>query len=725
MKTSALRFVLAFLFSSLFKSSFVFGQCPASPSVSISGNACLGSTLTASSSVPPYSIEWSLNGTAVSTQTANLQANATTIAGSSAGIGGSATNQLQNPDRIYVAPDGTMYIPDLSNNRILKWLPGASSGIVVAGGNGTGSAANQFNRPTSVFLDRQGNIYVTDQSNGRIQKWAPGATSGTTIAGGMFGYLSDPTDVFVDDQGTIYVSEQGSSVVKKWAAGSTIPIVVAGGNGYGSAANQLSTPTGIFVDAQGNIYICDTDNNRIQKWAPGATTGVTVAGGNGFGTAANQLGNPLEIYVDCTGTLYIGDFTNNRVQKWLQGVTSGVTIAGGNGRGTGANQLYGPAGVFMDASHTLYVADFYNHRIQKFISPISLTFTPQTAGSYTATIYYNGGNTVSNSITITQPKTFSVSITGGSPTICAGDAVQFTATTVNGGTLNNYQWKKNGVIAGANSNTYTDNNLKEGDVILCAVSTNAVCVSSTNATSNAVTIHVSNNPTVLLDHNNSLCQGGSRQLDAGNFSSYLWNDGSTTQTLMVNGAGTYYVTVKDNNGCKGSDTTKITSILPPPSGFLPTDSFVCTNLPLLLQPSYVFTSYLWSTGSTDSVVKITKPGIYSLEVTDNNNCKGRASITIASRECLFGFYIPTAFTPNNDGKNDTFKPLLNGRLKKFDFLIYDRWGQIVFHSRDVKKGWDGRLRGDIASTNTYVWICTYQLESQPIETKKGTVLLIK
>src|SRR5215203_3041657 len=725
MKTAALRFAFACLLFPFFQNSIVFGQCPVPPVVSITGDTCLGSILSAASSVPPYSIVWSLNGTNISTQTANLQANAITIAGSSSGIGGSATNQLLNPDRIYVEADGTMYIPDLGNSRILKWLPGASAGIVVAGGNGTGSAANQFSRPTSVFLDKQGNIYVADQSNGRIQKWIPGATSGTTVAGGIFGYLSDPTDVFVDDQGTIYVSEQGNSVVKKWLKGSTTPIIVAGGRGYGSAANQLSTPTGIFVDAQGNIYICDTDNNRIQKWTPGATSGVTVAGGNGFGTGANQLGNPLEIYVDCTGTLYIGDFTNNRVQKWLQGASSGVTIAGGNGSGKGSNQLYGPAGVFMDAAHTLYVADFYNHRIQKFSSPISLTYTPQTAGTYTATVYYNGGNALSNNITIVRPKTLSVNVSVSSSNICYGNNVQFTAAALNAGTSTNYQWKKNNAPVGANSNTYNDDQLKEGDMISCTISTNAVCVSSTTAVSNTVTVHINNNPVVSLDHNNSLCKGGSKTLDAGNFSSYLWNDGSTTQTMFVNSPGTYYVTVTDNHGCKGSDTTKITSFFPVPSGFLPADSFMCTNTPILLHPYRLFSDYLWSTGSTDSVLKITTPGIYWLEATDNNNCKGKASTTITAKECSSGFHIPSAFTSNNDGKNDTFKPLLYGNLKNFDFTIYSRWGQIVFHSTDVKKGWDGRISGNFPSTNVYVWTCTYQLENHSIETKKGTVLLIK
>ena len=723
MKTSAARIVIITV---LFFSGFVtFGQCPVSPNVSISGDTCLGSQLTVSSSVPPYSIEWFFNGTKVATQSANLQTNGTTIAGSSAGIGGAALSQLQNPDRIYVAPDGTMYIPDLSNSRILKWLPGAPAGIVVAGGNGTGSAANQFNRPTSVFLDKQDNIYVTDQTNGRIQKWTPGATTGITIAGGAFGYLNDPTDVFVDSQGNIYVSEQGNSVVKKWTPGSTTPMVVAGGNGYGSAANQLSTPTGIFVDVQGNIYICDTDNNRIQKWAPGANLGVTVAGGNGFGLGANQLGNPLEIFVDCAGTLYIGDFTNNRVQRWAQGASSGVTIAGGNGSGKAANQLWGPAGVFMDAAHTLYVADFYNHRIQKFASPITYTYTPKTAGIYSATVFYNGGSTASNSITIVQPKTPSLSISASTSNICAGSSVQFTANTVNAGTVNSYQWKKNGVTVGSDLDTYHDNSLKEGDLISCTMLTNAVCVTSTSASSNVITIHMNKGLIVLLDHNNNLCEGGSRELDAGSFSSYLWNDGSTAKTLVVTRPGIYYVTVTDNNGCIGSDTTKITSVVAPPSGFLPTDSFMCLNTPLFLKPYQRYSSYLWNTGSTDSVLKISSQGVYSLQVTDHNNCTGKASVNISARECLSGFYIPNAFTPNHDGTNDSFKPLLYGKLKKFDFRIYDRWGQIVFHSTDVKKGWDGRISGTLSSTNNYVWICIYQLENQSIQTKRGSVLLIK
>ena len=660
----------------------------------------------------------------VSTQTAMLQLNGTTIAGGNGA--GAAPNQLQNPDRIFVAADGTMYIPDLSNNRIQKWTPGATAGITVAGGNGVGSGANQFDRPTSVFLDKQGNIYVADQTNGRIQKWVPGASSGITVAGGAFDYLSQPTDVFVDQQGNIYVSEQGNSAVKKWTPGSTIPIIVAGGNGYGSNANQLSTPTGIFVDAQGNIYICDTDNNRIQKWAPGATTGVTVAGGNGFGSNSNQLSNPLEIYVDCEGTMYIGDFNNNRVQKWVAGASSGITIAGGNGTGTNPDQLYGPVGVFMDSTHTLYVADFYNNRIQKFISPIVTTYTPLVAGDYTATVIYNGGAVTSNTITITSPRTLGINITALPASICPFDRVTFLATAVNAdpSTLN-YQWKKNGSNVGNRTNTYIDNDIVNGDIINCSISSSSSCLVSPDATSTPLTMTVYQSPTVSLDHSNKICPEDGKELDAGNFSSYLWNDGSTQRTLSVHDIGTYYVIVTDSHGCKGSDTTRITSVSSSPSGFLTADTLICFNTPFTLTAPGSFKSYLWNTGSQSPSLRITQPGLYWLEVTDNDNCKGKDSINVIPKECLAGFYIPSAFTPNNDGKNDLFRPLLVGNIRRFEFWIYNRWGQPVFHTTDIKRGWDGTFNGIQQNSDVFVWLCRYQLEGESAETKKGAFTLIR
>ncbi|MDQ3846347.1 MAG: gliding motility-associated C-terminal domain-containing protein, partial [Bacteroidota bacterium] len=462
------------------------GQCGSSPSISLSGNACVGNVLKATTNTAASTIIWKLNGsTTVAAQTATIPANGVTVAGGNGG--GANANQLLNPNRLFIDGLGNLYIPDMSNSRIQKWTPGATAGVTVAGGNGVGSAANQFDRPTSVFLDSKGNLYVTDQSNGRVQKWAPGANTGVTVVNS----LSTPTAVFVDANDNLYVSEQNSSLVSKWPPGATSRIVVAGGNGYGSAPNQLSTPTGIFVDTAGNIYICDTDNDRVQKWAPGANSGTTVAGGNNFGSAPNQLANPLGIYVDVSGNIYVSDFNNYRVQKWSPGATAGITVAGGNGAGSASNQLNRPAGITMDSECNLYVSDFYNHRVQKFATTITNTYTTVQPGDYTATMITPSGYTAtSNTVTVLPSNTPQVTISSDKTIICSGTAVAFNATPINGGTTPSYQWQLNGNNVGSDSPVYTNDALNNGDVVRCILTSNAACVTKTTAISDAVTITV-------------------------------------------------------------------------------------------------------------------------------------------------------------------------------------------------------------------------------------------
>jgi len=92
---------------------------------------------------------------------------------------------------------------------------------------------------------------------------------------------------------------------------------------------------------------------------------------------------------------------------------------------------------------------------------------------------------------------------------------------------------------------------------------------------------------------------------------------------------------------------------------------------------------------------------------------------------LTGFYIPNAFTPNQDGKNNFFKPFIGGVVKQYQFTVYNRWGQIVFTTKDLRKGWDGNFGGIKQDGNVFVWMCTYQLDGLPAKTEKGTVVLIR
>ncbi|HMU47424.1 MAG TPA: gliding motility-associated C-terminal domain-containing protein [Chitinophagaceae bacterium] len=161
------------------------------------------------------------------------------------------------------------------------------------------------------------------------------------------------------------------------------------------------------------------------------------------------------------------------------------------------------------------------------------------------------------------------------------------------------------------------------------------------------------------------------------------------------------------------------------TGFLPEQITKCVNLYETIAPTRTFASYLWSTGATTPTIRVANPGLYWLEVTDVTGCSGRENVWVTTKSCMNAVYIPTAFTPNNDGKNDIFKPLIDGKLLQYRFRIYDRWGQLVLETTDPNKGWNGK-RGSIdQDTNVYVWICAYQLEGQEAITDKGTFLLIR
>lgn len=232
-------------------------------------------------------------------------------------------------------------------------------------------------------------------------------------------------------------------------------------------------------------------------------------------------------------------------------------------------------------------------------------------------------------------------------------------------------------------------------------------------------------PLVNLDKDDAICIGEIKTLDAGNYINYRWNDGSTARTLNVKVPGIYSVIVTDQNECEGSDTTEIRKMYYPPQQILPSDTSICIYGMIELLPLNSYRSYLWNNGSMNRSIEIDKPGKYWLQVEDENNCVGRDTIHVIDKQCLTGFYVPTAFTPNADGKNDTFKPMLYGRVTQYSFNVYNRWGQLLFRTTDVQKGWTGVQSGKPQSSTVYIWTCTYKFESQPVKTEKGTVLMIK
>jgi gliding motility-associated-like protein len=232
-------------------------------------------------------------------------------------------------------------------------------------------------------------------------------------------------------------------------------------------------------------------------------------------------------------------------------------------------------------------------------------------------------------------------------------------------------------------------------------------------------------PAPFLDKNEGLCKGYNRILKAGKFDHYLWQDGSTDSTLVVQATGIYYVKVTDANGCKGSDTTNIYTIHELPANFLPASIEICNYGSKTIQPDHDFQKYEWSNGSSLKAIAVSNPGLYWLQVTDQHGCKAGDSILVNQKQCLVGLFVPSAFTPNNDSKNDVLKAMLFGNVQAFEFNVYNRYGQLIFTTKDPAKGWDGLVKGIRQETGTFVWICRYRLNDAPERVEKGSSILIR
>lgn len=221
----------------------------------------------------------------------------------------------------------------------------------------------------------------------------------------------------------------------------------------------------------------------------------------------------------------------------------------------------------------------------------------------------------------------------------------------------------------------------------------------------------------------AICLGQKYILNPGSyFKSVTWSTGDTTPTLTVGTAGTYWVTTVDTNNCVTHDTVKI-SLKPAIPVNLAHDTSICGKASIVLRVNVPGAAYQWQNGSKDSAITVTGPGIYWVRVSRDSCAVQDTSVV---HDCANVIYFPTAFSPNNDGLNDYFRPL-GPALSKFSLVIFNRWGQQVFITDNQETGWDGTSRGRLCEPDVYSWFATYELVIDPGSTKKasGTVVLLK
>jgi len=185
-------------------------------------------------------------------------------------------------------------------------------------------------------------------------------------------------------------------------------------------------------------------------------------------------------------------------------------------------------------------------------------------------------------------------------------------------------------------------------------------------------------------------------------------------------AGDYTFITSDYFHCVDTAKMKL-QILPLPAADFPevNDTIWFENTyQLIATPGYA--NYQWSTGDITNYITVTDQGYYSVIIETENGCT--SADTVMMMNAAVPVYVPNAFTPNGDGLNDTFKPVVDSELvRQYHLTIYNNWGQLIFETSDTGRGWEGRD----AMAGLYAWVISYSDRSGKFSKITGSVALIR
>lgn len=224
-----------------------------------------------------------------------------------------------------------------------------------------------------------------------------------------------------------------------------------------------------------------------------------------------------------------------------------------------------------------------------------------------------------------------------------------------------------------------------------------------------------------------ICDGSARLLTISASGTYLWDDGSALATRSIDTGGLFWAQAI-NKGCIWRDTIDVFDGKIPIVDFhLPDDIILCKGEVLHLHVYSPGSTTRWGNGSTDTSFYVTSPGHYTVTVTNPcGSATDEINVNYAGDNC--DLFVPDAFTPNRDGRNEIFQILGRGITPKM-FIIYNRWGQCVFDSRKTGTfGWDGTYMQEDCMDGLYSYLFYYEVKSGDRvrrDMHKGSVLLYR
>ena len=380
-------------------------------------------------------------------------------------------------------------------------------------------------------------------------------------------------------------------------------------------------------------------------------------------------------------------------------------------------------------------------------NPTNICFDNE--GVYTITLTVtddNGTNSTNISINVADCSGGpNASFTASTITPCEEDCINFTDNS-SGDNISSWSWDFGG---GATPNTSTDQNPSnicfdnEGTYTVSLTVTDNNGTSTTEQTITVLDCSGGNPPNANFTYDGDLCQGSCldfQDLSSGNPTSWEWNfDGATPATstaqnptnVCFDTPGQYNVSLTVTNASGTSTFTFPININAAPGIVAFGDTTIDVGGTAILNAEVFGPGTIqWTPSNTlncDDCFEVeAQPVItttYTVSITDNNGCSGIAQVTVEVEvDEILG--VPSAFSPNNDGKNDILRVLGDG-IQSMNFRIFNRYGQLVYESTDQDEGWDGTFNGDRLNQGVFAYILEYTLVNGVTGRKEGSVTLVK
>lgn len=208
-----------------------------------------------------------------------------------------------------------------------------------------------------------------------------------------------------------------------------------------------------------------------------------------------------------------------------------------------------------------------------------------------------------------------------------------------------------------------------------------------------------------------------------NATKYNWHNGVSISTFKTKTEGKYWVQISVGN-CTLTDSVLVVS--KKLNLNLGEDNSICKNETLLLETKISNAKYLWSNGEQTASILISEKGNYAVTVS-KDGCTETDDINIDLIECTNCLVIPNAFTPNNDSRNDLFRPIFRCPVDRYEILIVNRYGQEIFKTNNIYEAWNGLVNNQEQELGVFYYLIKvkFNYPNSKEEIIKGDVTLIR